>query len=391
MSDDQLARGSAGWIARQAVLAPALMGRAARYISGGQRSSDACLKARRYLEYHWHLDPARLPGEADYRAAARWLEKAGHEQAAVVLEAVAGTDAELRAAAQAWTARYAGRPAADAEALLARHLADGTVTTGPANPVLGVDGSWYQLAALGLGAGLAAEPAVLVTTMTGRDLVTGFAAERAAISWIGDRMRSAGRKGPLADPAVEHLPRVTLEEHVLAWLLRQRRALPADGPALTALPWTADCRREFAAALHTATSRDRRAGPREAAAELARRMLRAPGWAADQVGWPAGMAAQDYLKRLAATPVPEAPARHALAVLTLDPTAADLALAELALRHAAPGAAVADVQVTPAPRSAARIAGEHEQRMAVLMDRSAPYLDQPDSVAARMRITGPRP
>ncbi len=220
MSDDQLARGSAGWIARQAVLAPALMGRAARYISGGQRSSDACLKARRYLEYHWHLDPARLPGEADYRAAARWLEKAGHEQAAVVLEAVAGTDAELRAAAQAWTARYAGRPAADAEALLARHLADGTVTTGPANPVLGVDGSWYQLAALGLGAGLAAEPAVLVTTMTGRDLVTGFAAERAAISWIGDRMRSAGRKGPLADPAVEHLPRVTLEEHVLAWLLR---------------------------------------------------------------------------------------------------------------------------------------------------------------------------
>src|SRR5581483_843714 len=195
MSEDEPARGSAGWIARQAVLEPALMSRAARYISGGHRSGDACLKARRYLEYHWHLNPLRLPGEADYRAAARWLENAGHEQAAVVLEAVAGTDLELQAMAQAWTARYTSCPAAGAEALLARHLADGTVTAGPGNPVLGVDGSWYQLAAVDPGAGSPPEPAVLVTTMTGRDLVTGFTAERAAVSWIGDRMRSAGRKG----------------------------------------------------------------------------------------------------------------------------------------------------------------------------------------------------
>jgi len=390
-----LERGSAAWLAEQARRDLAVVSRAGRYLSDGHRSNDACLRARRYLEWRWRLDPLRLPGGQEWQDAAQYLDRSGQGAAAVVLQAAADIDGELRAVAAAWTARYAACPAGDAETALARLLTDGTVR--PAgDPVPGVDGSVYQLADACPAPGYPAEVTVLVTTMTGRDLAAGFATPDAALAWLSGRSRNPGQAAsgkwrPLGDPAVEHLPRVTLEEHALGWALHHAGTLPGSGAGLGDLAWSADCRREIAAALGTLTRHGEQARLPEVAAQLARRMLRAPGWAADQVGWPAGEWAQHYLGRLAATPVRETAARQAVAALTLDtPHPGSAALADLVRRYGIQPHQ-ARTRIWPPGARPARPASEQDQRAADLYARYGPYFDRPGSFAARMRIIGPRP
>lgn len=392
---DSPQRGSAAWLANQAAQDQATVSRAARYVSAGHRSNDACLQARRYLEWRWRLDPLRLPGEQAWRDAAVTAERRGNTMAASVLHAGADVDSELRAIAAAWITRHSASPVTGSEEVLARLLADGIVRPS-GTPVPGVDGSMYQLAEAQPAPGYPAELAVLITTMTGRELAAGFAEASAALAWMSGRARaeenhSRARHRSLEAPALEHLPRVTLEEHALAWALRHSGTLSAAGVELAELTWTADCRREIAAALHTATSRRNQAGAGDVAAQLTRRMLRAPGWAADQIGWPAGAWIQHYLTRLSATPVTETAARHAIAVLTLDsPEPGTSVLAELARKYGAePGRQQA--RVWPAPASPARPATALDQRAAGLYARYGPYYDRPDSLGSRVRITRPGP
>jgi hypothetical protein len=144
-------RGSPGWLGEMAVRDRFLVARAARYAGGHGHSNDALLRARRVLEDQWHLDLGALPAGPDWREAARLLERAGEPQLAAVLDAIAGTDAELGAAAQAWTARYAFRGNPAAEQILAGWLHDGTLIPDEGLCWQGADGAWYQTGVLSTG------------------------------------------------------------------------------------------------------------------------------------------------------------------------------------------------------------------------------------------------
>jgi hypothetical protein len=371
------------WLVRKAESDPEVVTRASWYLTGGGRGNDACLKARRYLERYWEMDPAFTPSGTEYRRAAHLLEAAGQLRLAEFFHQIAGTETELAAAAQAWTARYALRPGSQAEQVLAGQLRDGTITmTG--DVLRGVDGACYQPATSTLDPARPGEPVIVVTTMTSRELVAGFATGQAAAGWLADRSR-AGRSRPLADPPVEHLPRLTLEEHVLAWLLHHPRWLPDVGPGVRARLWTADCRAEIDAALRTATGRDQRAGYFQVEAELGRRMLRAPGWAAEQVGWPFGHWAQAYLRRLGDTSVSEDAARRAFQALTLGPAPdSKPARAHLPARQARPGPARSACQ-EPGPDQ-----DQRRQQAAFALQLGVP-LARPDSLGARVRFQPPQP
>src|SRR5437588_6448160 len=119
MDDEPFTAGTGQWLRRKAESDPEAVTRARWYLTGGGRSNDACLKARRYLERHWEIDPAFTPSGAEYRRAAHLLEAAGQLVLAEFFDQIAGTDAELAAAAQAWTARYALRPGDPAEQVVA--------------------------------------------------------------------------------------------------------------------------------------------------------------------------------------------------------------------------------------------------------------------------------
>ena len=111
-------------------------------------------------------------------------------------------------------------------------------------------------------------PAVLVSTVATRELVTGFGSEPAMTAWLRTRERTAGR-GPLTEPGVEPPPRLVLEERVLAWLIRHPDWLPPDfGHEQRTALWTAECRHEIDSALRTAGARDGREGYPRAVREL---------------------------------------------------------------------------------------------------------------------------
>src|ERR1700677_1250171 len=211
--------GTAGLLLEMAVRDRFLVAGAARYAGRHGHSNDALLRARRVLEDQWQLDPGCLPAGQDWREAARLLERAGEPHLAAVLDGIAGTDAELAAAAQAWTARYAFRGNTEAEQMLAGWISERVLMPDEGLCWQGADGAWYQSGVLGAEPGRPGDPVVLVTTMSTRELVAGFGTERAALGWLADRYR-AEQVRVLAAPAVEHLPRVTLEEQLLASLVR---------------------------------------------------------------------------------------------------------------------------------------------------------------------------
>jgi hypothetical protein len=222
------------------------------------------------------------------------------------------------------------------------------------------------------GPGEPGDPVVLVSTMTTRELVGGFGSEQAALSWLSSRHRDI--RGRLAVPAVEHLPRVSLEEQLLAWLLRHPGEAGTVTAELPGPPWTADCRHEVHAALRTAVAaHGRQAGYPDVSAELGRRLLRAPRWAAAQVGWPAGDWAQQYLRRLAATYVTGPVMREAVRAITVED--------QERMQAPAPGG----VRQAGLPdQEARRQAAAHALQL-------PPPLARPDSVGARMRLAGPHP
>jgi hypothetical protein len=365
--------GSAQWLLDKSAAEPSVLREAGKVIADGGHSNDACLKARRLVEAAWGL---RLP-DPQYRQAADRLDKTGQGRLAGILFSIAGTSAELAAARQAWQARMTAAPAGGGE-LVAAQFADGLIeVTGV--PVPGVDGAWYQTA-VRRGSPLGqARPAVLVSTMATRELVTGFGSEPAMTAWLRTRERAAGR-GPLTEPGVGPPPRLVLEERVLAWLIRHPDWLPDAGDGIRAGLWTAECRHEIDAALRTAGARDGREGYPRAVRELRRRTLRAPEWAGELIGWPDGKWVQQYLGRLACTDVSETTARGAFQALIAVPSAPG------------PAAALAQesgpVRLWPAPGRPARPATAHDQFAAGLY---TPHHPRPDSFGARTRVTRPGP
>jgi hypothetical protein len=352
-----------------------VLGDASRLIAEGGWSNDACLTARRLVESAWDL---RRP-EPEYQRAADLLDQTGHGRLAEIFYGIAGTGAELTAAQQAWQARMALAPVS-AQVLaeqLAEQLAAGLVgLTGV--PELGVDGAWYQPAVHRGRPGEPGLPAVLVSTMTTRELVTGFGSQAAQEQWLRTRGRAAGR-GPITDPGVDPAPRVVMEERVLAWLIRHPDWLRDIGRQDRAGLWTAECRHEIDAALYATGVRDGRDGYPSTVRELRRRTLRAPLWAGDLIGWPDGRWVQQYLWRLAATNVTETSARDAFQSLATNPVAG----------QAVAGSVTAGLfRIWPERGHAARLAGPRDQRAAEMDINCHP---RPDSIGARTRLTQSRP
>jgi hypothetical protein len=172
-------------------------------------------------------------------------------------------------------------------------------------------------------------------------------------------------------------------------MLRYPRWLPDIGAESRARLWTADCRHEIDAALRTATSRDQRPGYQEVSRELQRRMLRVPGWAAHQVGWPFGHWAQSYLERLAATTVTEGAARRAFHTLALDAQqrtgVAGPAHGGNINRRAMPAAGR-----EPAAHDRPEPGDCWRREQAAFLEQLGPGVARPDSLGSRMRIQQPR-
>jgi len=302
----------ADWsLAHQDQLATAM-----RLIAVGGRSNDACLHARQFLEQALGAAGMRALTCADYRHAAAILY--GDRRSLVlgdVMDALAGTDGELRDAVPAWHARYAARPETVPERQAAARLRAGDVKeSGQASR--GLDGAWYTRAWYPR----SGKPAVVVTSSALSEEIVNFANTGDARSWL--ESRSPAATGPLRTTATGPVTRTAREEELLAFLLRDPQA--GAGMAALAGPatWTTHLRAELFAAWRWATAEGGTPGYGVIAAAYTRRLLRAPAEAAPDIGWPGATRAAAYLQRLVATPVTQAQASAAArALVEADTTA----------------------------------------------------------------------
>jgi hypothetical protein len=303
--------------------------RYARAVTGdGDGTMDPYLRARRLVEYELNAGPDGIP-EWDFRRAAGKLRAAGHRDESDVLARIADTTSVLDEASREWHGRYLGRPPTPLEESDARLLSTGRVRVLDRALFTGCDGARYLPARLET-AGSSSPLAVVVMNDAGaEEVVLGFRHEYAHDAWLSDRgirPRTPG-SGPLQSTVTGPWCRTAREELVLAFLMRGGDLGSGSDPGsgsgrLQARTFSTYLRSECFLACRAAASAGSRgpAGPGEPDAMLAagpvrrqleRRMLRAPGWAADAVGWPFGNLALDYAARLSVTPVTAVQARAA--------------------------------------------------------------------------------
>ena len=280
-----------------------------RLIAAGGRSNDSALHARQFLEQALSTGGMGPLASADYRSAAALLHREQHSLAlGDVMEALADTGAELRAAVPAWHARYAARPETQPERQAAAQLRAGEVKES-GQAARGLDGAWYTRAWYPR----SGKPAVVVTSSALSEEIVNFANAADARSWLDSR--SPAMAGPLRTTANGPVTRTAREEELLAFLIRDPRA----GRGVTALTkpdtWTTHLRAELFAAWRWATAEGGAPGYGVIAAAYTRRLLRAPADAAEDIGWPGATRAIAYLQRLAATPVTPAQASAAATAL----------------------------------------------------------------------------
>lgn len=306
---------SAGaWLADWSLAHPGELATAMRLIAAGDRSNDACLHARQFLE-HAHGAGRGYPlASPDYRQAAALLDGRAEAGAGAVMEALASVDGELRGAAPAWEGRYAARPQTRPERIAADQVRNGEVRES-GHAVQGTDGAHYTRAWYPR----SGKPAVVITTSALTEEVVNFASTRDAAAWLASR--SAGIGGPLPTTATGPASRTAREEELLAFLVREpgraARLAGMAGPAT----FTTHLRAELHAALRWATAAGGTPGYSVIAAAYGRRLLRAPATAAAEIGWPGATRAMNYLARLAATPVTQSQAdaaAHLLATADAD-------------------------------------------------------------------------
>jgi hypothetical protein len=340
------------WFVGRLMRAPGIGGEARELIRRAGGGADACLRARRIVEYELNAGPDGI-GEWVFREAAATLRAAGRPAESAALADIADTSGLLAAASREWHGRYLGRPPATAERADADLVHSECVRLGGRHPRPGDDGALY---APGTITGPGGEPhpvAVVFTHARTAEVVTGFRHEYEQAAWLASR--GLDTLQPAASPLTGTLDgpwcRTAREELVLAWLLR---GSPGRGDAgdetgqLAARAFSTYARSECYLAWRTVT---RDGGPGAdgtvagaVRAELARRLLRAPGWAAEYVGWPFGEFALAYADRLAATSVSDVRGRTAARELIRE----DRQAAEIASR-ASPASSQA-VRLAPRPR-----------------------------------------
>lgn len=302
------------WLADRAAVYAGQVTRAGQIIAAGGRSNDAALHGRQYLEYALRADRFGPFTSDDYRYAARRLEDAGRPAHGDVLETIAAADAELRAAWPAWEHRYTGRLTTAAERDIDTQIHIGAlIETG--KPGQGVDGAWYRRAYYPR----SGKPAVVITTSAMTEELANFANTEDAGRWL--TTRSPESAGPLATTVNGPTIRTTREEEVLAWLVRKPGDTEAVVQLVAAVTWTTHLRAELFATMRWLTSAGGTPGYGVIAEAFFRRLLRAPGSAAAEIGWPGAARAMTYLQRLAATTVTPGQARLSAEALARTETA----------------------------------------------------------------------
>ena len=201
---------------------------------------------------------------------------------------------------------------------------------------LGMDG-WYVTAWYSR----SGKPAIVVTTSAMTEEIVPFANTGDARAWLTSR--APGSTGSLlttADGPVT--PRTVREEEILAWLVRSPRDATAVLPDLGPAPWTTHLRAELATALRWTTSQGGTPGYGVIAEAFGRRLLRAPGAASHEIGWPHATRAMGYLQRLAATSVTRDQAHQAAeALANADSAALSLGVSPGTMPSGAPTAGMA--------------------------------------------------
>jgi len=338
MGDQSGAPSGGRWLAEQVLARPHLLGAAGRVIAAGDRSNDACLDARQFLEQQLGAGPAVTLAKRDYRYAANALYSAGMAAGGDILDAIAPTDAELAVPGRAWQARYARRqPTADERAAASR-ISRGEVMVRD-EQCLGIDGAsyaraWYPHSG---------KPAIVVTSSAGTREIVNFANRGDAWAWMAGRAPEA--TGPLPTTATGPGTRTAREEEVLAFLLRDPRHAAPVARLVTPESMTTHLRAEALAAWQKLDA-DGSGPPFDlVATRYARSLLRAPRWAGGDIGWPGATRALAYLERLAATPVTGPQARAAAAFLVTADTGGPANHGHLPQPGLTPGA---PVQVPPA-------------------------------------------
>jgi hypothetical protein len=315
------------WLMAQSLANQDKLATAMRLIAAGNRSNDACLHARQFLEHALDAARGRPLTSADYRHAADLLDGDGHAALSTVMESLAGVDGELHAAAPAWQHRYAARPQTQPERAAADQIRTGDVIeSGHAGQ--GIDGAHYARAYYPR----SGKPAVVITTSALTEEIVNFANTADAAAWLASR--SAGITGPLRTTATGPSSRTAREEELLAYLIREPAAASGLAGAAGPATFTTHLRAELFTAWRWVTAAGGAPGYSVIAEAFGRRLLRAPVTAATDIGWPDATRAMAYLNRLATTPVTAAQAEGAATVLAaVDNAARQQVTAALASRH----------------------------------------------------------
>lgn len=319
------------YMARQLITRPGLAAAVSRTVAEYTPANrdiskrEAMLRARQFLECALRHDPGQEFCRDHYWTAAGMLYRAGLHEDAYLLYGLGALDSELQAYRRRWDKRYAARRLTADERRTTVQLASGGVRE-LGTKRLGVDGAVYT-------PGVYTDPrpgrpCVIVRNSAAIAEAVTFDREAEAGAWL--RNRSRKEDGPLAAAGARLASRAVREEQVLAWLMRHPRD---DGTSLLVGPatWTTHLRAVLYTAIRSVWNWERLTpGPREIFLMYESQLLRAPGWAADDIGWPHARHAVRYFHRLAATRVTAADAYAA--ALTL--ASADAApTASLPVRH----------------------------------------------------------
>lgn len=297
--------------------------------------ADRRMLVRRVVEYETALELDKRAGTKNPGPGTVTMPGPEHYEDTVFHEFCALADADLQEAEAGWLHRYDSRPATAREYRDLDQLFDHRILPDkPLHRATGVDGTRYLAVGQDRGPG-GSVPAVFALTDAGiLETVSGFRGERHREAWLADREYGRTRSADgLPLPPVPLIGRVSLachEEQVLAWLLQDPGAARETAASLDAPVFSSHSRAETFLAWQSAAENEPLPSPAAVRHELARRLLRAPDWAADGVGWPFGHTGLAYFDRLAVTPVTSDQAATALDVIAREAAA---------VREASPAAA----------------------------------------------------
>jgi hypothetical protein len=147
-----------------------------------------------------------------------------------------------------WRRRYSSRTPTRREAHARQYVDQGLVTWDPDGPYPGIDGAKYLPGGLDLDRGFPEPlPVVLITTRAMTEIITGWGSWPEASGWVASRGTTGS--GELDPPPAATSARCTLEETILAHVLRHPGDLPAIAGYLPPDTWTSDVRYDVWAAL----------------------------------------------------------------------------------------------------------------------------------------------